>query len=112
MIQQSRPAAMPAAGLTDLHAPAARDGARPARPTITSSTGAVASRASVGAAASRSWRPLPAEPVGNADAELWALLGPEERAFFADAAPGALTYGPGRLTTPVGVRGRFIDLRA
>lgn len=56
---------------------------------------------------------LPMEAQGNVEPELWSLLDLQEREFFADAAPGALSYSPGRLTTtPPAARGLRLDIRA
>jgi hypothetical protein len=57
---------------------------------------------------------VPAEPPQGADPELWSMLTPEERAFFARAwLMGPVTYGPGASTSPwpqVHLGGR-IDMR-
>lgn len=56
----------------------------------------------------------PAEPPQGADPELWSMLTPEERAFFARAwLLGPVTYGPGASTPswPQIHLGGRIDLR-
>ncbi|NLG62113.1 MAG: hypothetical protein GX539_07690 [Candidatus Cloacimonetes bacterium] len=47
------------------------------------------------------------------DPEIWSLLDLQERVFFADTAPGLLSYSPGRLnTTHPAARGLRLDVRA
>lgn len=61
---------------------------------------------------------LPAEAPAGIDAELWSVLTPDERGFYAKAgAMGPLTYGRSTATVaqaaaPVALRGGRLDVRA
>jgi hypothetical protein len=113
MLQQTLPSAATAVAHTDPRQRGVRDnagssGARAAAPAPSRTPAA-----QPGAAAYRAPNALPAEPQGNVDPEIWSLLDLQERVFFADMAPGALSYSPGRLnsTQPV-ARGLRLDVRA
>ena len=58
---------------------------------------------------------VPAEAPAGTDPQLWQVLSPEERAFFARArALGPLTYAPGSPTdrqAAAPVRGGRVDLK-
>ena len=58
---------------------------------------------------------VPEEAPPGTDPQLWAVLSPEERSFFARAREmGPLTYGPGRApdaAIPTALQGGRIDVR-
>lgn len=113
MLQQTLPSAATSVAHTDPRQRGIRDnagssGPRPAAPAPSRTTGAQR-----GAAAYRAPNALPSEPQGNVDPEIWSLLDLQERVFFADTAPGLLSYSPGRLnTTHPAARGLRLDVRA
>jgi hypothetical protein len=58
---------------------------------------------------------LPVQPPPGTDPELWSVLSPDERAFFAKAgAMGPLTYGRmlTNTATPPSARGGRLDVKA
>ncbi|HLV26660.1 MAG TPA: hypothetical protein VKZ41_10120 [Gemmatimonadales bacterium] len=112
MLQQTLPAAAVTAGPTDPRQRELRASTESIPAHSQSSAASLSARSRQAGTPLRPANALPHEPQGNVDSELWSLLDTEERVFFADMAPGAISYAPGRLTTtPPAARGLRLDVR-